>query len=331
MARDASRLRSGFFAIPPEALDVALRWLKPGAVATVLDPCAGEGLALKQIGQALGVPEDRLYAVELDMRRGEACRQNLPGANVLAPCSYFHTAITPRSFSMVYANAPFDDSSDGDRIETRFFINAYNLLADGGILLGVCPEYVIQRYDIRKAMHAAYDDLRVVAFPASVRKYQEVFVVARKKASSGMYRSLAPGYNLTPRIPDGTYTIPPSTGPRRFEKTALTDEEVIDLLDKSPLKSFLKPREARALPSPPLALGVGHLALLLSAGQLDGLVKPDGEEPHLVRGTARKEKHLLDEEVTFEGNKRIVKQHFTERIKLVVRCVTAAGEIVTLE
>jgi hypothetical protein len=35
--------------------------------------------------------------------------------------------------------------------------------------------------------------------------------------------------------------------------------------------------------------------------------------------------------VTFEGNKRIVKQHFTERIKLVVRCVTAAGEIVTLE
>jgi hypothetical protein len=61
------------------------------------------------------------------------------------------------------------------------------------------------------------------------------------------------------------------------------------------------------------------------------VVRPEGEPAHLVRGTARKEKVLVDEEVTEEGGNRVTKQHYTERIKLVVRCATEAGEIVTLE
>ena len=332
MSREASRLRAGFFAIPPQALDIALRWLEgQGSEISVLDPCAGEGLALQQIGAHLNVPADRLWAVELDKRRGELCQQNLPGSKVLSPCSYFHTAITPRSFSLVYSNPPFDDAVGGGRMETQFFVAAYQLLTEGGILLGVCPAGIAARYDMRKALYALYDDIHVVPFPERYRKYYEVFVVARKKPLSGQ-RTAPPNWNDTPKqVRDRYYCLPPAKGPSRFDKTQLTDEEIVEMLDQSPLNTFLEARTARALPRPPLALGVGHLALLLSAGQLDGLVKPPGEPAHLVRGTARKQKELVSEEVTEDKGKTVTKQHFTERIKLVVRCVDASGEIVTLE
>jgi hypothetical protein len=330
--RDAGRLRSGFFAIPPEALDVAMRWLVPGRGISVLDPCAGEGLALKQIGERLGVTPDRLWAIELDGGRGRAVRENLPGATVLAPCSFFHTGITTRSFSMVYANPPFDESVGGGRVETQFFAKAYQLLVDGGILLGVCPENVAVRYDVRKLLHAMFDDLRTVEFPEAHRKYGEVFIVGRKRTPGGRVAPPSSYHAFDHQdVPTGAYLIPSANGPSRFEKTALTDEELIELLQASPLRSFLKPKAVTELPSPPLSLGVGHLALLLSAGQLDGVVRPEGEPAHLVRGTARKEKVLVDEEVTEEGGNRVTKQHYTERIKLVVRCATEAGEIVTLE
>jgi len=330
--REAGRLKAGFFAIPPQALNVALRWLEGrGSEISVLDPCAGEGLALQQIGAHLNAPADRLWAVELDKRRGEACQANMPGAKILSPCSFFHTKITPGSFSLVFANSPFDDAVGGGRLETQFFISAYQLLTEGGILLGVCPGGIAARYDMRKAIYALYEDIHVVPFPERYRKYGEVFVVARKKPLSGQ-RTMPPHWDDTPsRVPDGYFRLPPAKGPSRFDKTQLTDEEIVDLLEHSPLNTFLEARTARALPRPPLALGVGHLALLLSAGQLDGLVKPPGQPAHLVRGTARKQKELVSEEVTEEKGKIVTKQHFTERIKLVVRCVDDRGDIVTLE
>jgi len=328
--RPQGDLRCGFFPIAPEALEVALRWFVPGKGVAVLDPCAGEGLAIAQLGQRLGIPNENLYAIELDAGRGRKLRENLPDANILAPCSYFHTAITPRSFSLIFANPPFQDAQGGGRLETQFFVSAYQLLADDGILLGVCPGGIAARYDMRKALHWLYEDIHVIRFPEQYRKYGEVFVVGRKKTI--LTRRAPPDVHATsPPLPAGYFTLPPAKGPSRFDKTQLTDEEIVDLLEQSPLNTFLEARTARALPRPPLALGVGHLALLLSAGQLDGLVKPPGQPAHLVRGTARKQKELVSEEVTEEKGKIITKQHFTERIKLVVRCVDDRGDIVTLE
>ena len=62
----------------------------------------------------------------------------------------------------------------------------------------------------------------------------------------------------------------------------------------SPLRSHLTTTPEVPLPSPPLALGIGHVALLLASGHLDGVVRAEGGPPHAVRGTARKREYVSD-------------------------------------
>lgn len=84
------------------------------------------------------------------------------------------------------------------------------------------------------------------------------------------------------------------------------------------------------MPSPPLVLGVGHVALLLAGGHLDGVVCPDGQLPHVVRGLSRKRQFVADvtETVNPDGS-TTTKTTLSERIELVVRTVDLHGTLRT--
>jgi hypothetical protein len=79
-----------------------------------------------------------------------------------------------------------------------------------------------------------------------------------------------------------------------------------------------------------LALGSGHIALLLAAGHLDGLVEPPGEPPHVVRGTARKVQYVSHVETTANPDgSETTRTVLSERITLTVRAVDQTGAIRT--
>lgn len=321
-------MKMGYFPCPDAAIDDAMKYMQPNPTATICDPCCGEGLAVGRLAAGLGIPNENVYGVELDIGRGDEFRKNLPGATLLSPCSFHHTKISGGAFSLLYANPSFDDSLDGGRVELQFFAPIPKLLCDGGLCLFVCPEHVANRYDFRKAWHVWFDDVTTWRFPAAHRKFDEVFILGRKRAvwDKDPY---VPSFFC--RTPKADMVIPSTTGPRVFEKTALTDPELVAAVESSPLYRFLAPQTAQGLRRPPLALSVGHLALLLSSGQLDGLVTaPDGQR-HVVRGTARKHEELTEE--TTEEDKNVTKttKVFTERIRLLVRAVTQDGLIHTLE
>jgi len=323
--RENARLKAGFFPCPPQALDDALQHLRTGPDVRILDPCAGAGEAVKHLADGLGVAYQNVYAVELDAGRGDECRQNLPGATVLAPCSFHHTAISRGAFSLVYSNPPFDDALGGQRVEMHFMAGVVNLLAPGGVLLFVCPQSVAERYDFRKAWAVWFDDVAVWPFPYTCRRFNEVFVAGRLKPKWDSQPDV-PYFEDMRRVP-GVYELPAAPGPRKFEKTGLTEEELEDALAASPLNRFLGLQEAPGLARPPLALSVGHLALMLSSGQLDGLVCPPGERPHVVRGTAKKENEVTDQQVDKDRNGTKTTTVYTERIKLLVRAVDLDGII----
>jgi len=325
--REAGRMKMGYFPCPDAAIDDALKYLQPNPTATICDPCCGEGLAVGRLAAGLGIPNDNVYGVELDIGRGDEFRKNLPGATLLSPCSFHHTKISSGAFSLLYCNAPFDDG-DGTRVEINFFAPIPNLLAPGGLCLFVCPEYVAQRYDFRKAWAVWFEDVAIWRFPPQHRRFEEVFILGRKRSvwDKDPYVD-----SFRCRTPKADMVIPSSPGPRAFEKTALTEPELVAAVESSPLYRFLAPQKAQGLRRPPLALSVGHLALLLSSGQLDGLVStPDGHR-HVVRGTARKHEELTEE--TTEEDKNVTKttKVFTERIRLLVRAVTSDGVLHTLE
>jgi len=135
-------------------------------------------------------------------------------------------------------------------------------------------------------------------------------------------RSLAPNGFI--------YDIPPGIGPKVFQKLEPTEPELEQMLANSPLRSHLTVLPEVPLPSPPLALGIGHVALLLASGHLDGVVHPEGKPPHVVRGTSRKREFVSDVTDTLNPDgSTTTKTTISEKIELVVRTVDLTGDIHT--
>jgi hypothetical protein len=295
----------------------------PSTSFSILDPCAGAGAAMEQLGQSLGCPQTNLYAVELDEARGAMIRQRLPDANVLSPASIFGVACSLASFSLAWVNPPFDNELGGGRVETSFLNRVTPWIRPGGILAFVCPENVADRYDVRHDLSQWYESVLTLAIPESVRKYREVVVLGVRRKTIGTYGS-------THRCEDQNHVfdIPAGDNPVRFQKVELTDQELAKALASSPLRRHLTLVPPQALPRPPLALGVGHIALLLASGHLDGVVSGDGIA-HAVRGTARKEKYLSSVMTTesADGKSSKTVEVYSERIQLIVKAVGQQGAI----
>jgi hypothetical protein len=125
-----------------------------------------------------------------------------------------------------------------------------------------------------------------------------------------------------------TWELPLSPGPKRFDKTALTDEELERELARSPLYDALIQRMLSPLKRPPLSLNKGHTSLLLLTGILDGYVP--SSPPHVVRGFTRKiEKLHRTESYETPGGDAVSKQVYSESPIPIVRAVWPDGTIRT--
>jgi hypothetical protein len=331
----------GYYPCPPEAIEHFMQFVqKPDHRIALLDPCAGESKAIVQIADVLGVPRDQVYAVELEEGRSAKLQALLgeTGGHVLAPASFLGVDAQAGSFSMIYLNPPFDDElQGGQRVEYTFLQRATKLLCKGGLLAFVLPESQACHHDIRNYLLTWYEHLSVVPFPEEHRPYREVVVFAVRRAK-GVGDKDRPGWAESVQVyedplgPGRQYEIPPANGPKWFHKIELTEAEILRGLDESPLRKMLEPPPEPPLGEPPLPLYKGHLALLLASGNLDGLVCPQGELPHVVRGTALKRESLAseNEEELADGSTKTTKI-YTESIRLLIRCATSEGDIFTLE
>ncbi len=123
-----------------------------------------------------------------------------------------------------------------------------------------------------------------------------------------------------------TWELAFSVAPKRFQKTARTEEELERELARSPLHDALRQRTISPLKRPPLSLNKGHSSLLLLTGVLDGYVP--SSPPHVVRGlTSKVEKlHRTEHHETPNGD-TVTKQVFSESLIPIVRAVWPDGII----
>ncbi len=334
--RLAAQLRGGFYPAAPKAVAHAASFLRPpaGAQFAILDPCAGEGGAVRQLAALLGCPPAQTYAIELDEGRAEALRAALPEGRVLAPANFFGCRASFHGFSFVWLNPPFDHAYGGYRVEDQFLRQATDWLQPGGIMAFVCPEDVVGEYcDARRHFATYYDRVTVVPFPPAHRPFREVVVFGCKRSRPAGERPGSDAERSWPAIqaPRGfVYSIPPGSGPRLFQKAEPTEPELQRLLAQSPLRSHLTVPPATSLPTPPLALGIGHVALLLASGHLDGVIQQSGQSPQVVRGTSRKRSFVADVTETSNPDGTVTtRTTIAERIDLVVRTADLTGTIRT--
>jgi hypothetical protein len=268
-----------------------------------------------------------IFAIELDDSRTEILRTALPEAHVLAPADFFGCRANANSFSFIWLNPPFDDSYGGHRVEDRFLQRATDWLMPGGVMALVCPEDAVDEYsDVRLHFIRYFENCKIVPFPAQHRPFNEVIVFGhkRRRVEADAAASWAPEHFI--------YRIPPSNGPKVFDKVQPTEPELQLMLANSPLRSHLTAPPVVALPSPPLALGIGHIALLLASGHLDGVVHPEGKPPHVVRGTSRKREYVADvTETENDDGSTTTKTTIAEKIELLVRTVDLSGNMRTFQ
>jgi hypothetical protein len=130
------------------------------------------------------------------------------------------------------------------------------------------------------------------------------------------------------------YRLPAGVRPKMFRKTEPTDTELARLVAKSPLRFHIERPADRAdyRPRPPLSPGIGHRAMLLASGHIDGLICPPNEPPHVIRGTAAKEEYVAScNESEDEAGTVTTRTVISERPRLVIRVLDSEGNIVNLE
>ena len=291
--RLAAVAKCGYYPASPVAMDGIVKHLRLAEAKResqyILDPCAGEGLAIKAIADGLGVPHDHTYCVEIDAGRSQQIKANLPGVNLLGPATFMGVQCSGWSFGLAYVNAPFDDELGGGRREEQAFVQkATNLLAPRGIIVIVCPiSKFIGNRSFVQFVDANFDSLHVYRFPDGHRPYNEIVVFGRKRKTpipadaldehgelhqrEWQWRSyvrienLPPLGSVQPRHWDGdgpssdrhsdlhVWEIPHGWKPATWKKTGFTEEELAEALAASPLNAHFKdvaPLPAQASAAP---------------------------------------------------------------------------------
>jgi hypothetical protein len=310
--RQPAAAKLGFYPIPTEVLTLILRHVRADPNAVILDPCCGEGKALDAIACHLNTVPARTFGIELDEGRSAVAAECMPGARILGESNYLTTAITPGCISLAYVNPPFDhELGGGRREELSFLVKTTRTIKPGGLLVFVVPQATAVKDEVCQHMDAWYDRAEIVRFPEEHRNYHEcvIFGVRRRHAidTAGGYmqgRKYESWEWPTLGVNDDankdfsqTYHVPAGDIPRRFEKTGFTQPELIRTLSSSPLieMAFGEPREVSTR-QPGLPVRRGQVILTLVSGKLDGPVYPDGEPPHIVRGTSKKVEFTKEDE-----------------------------------
>ncbi len=369
--RQAAEIKMGFYPIPQQVAELLIQHLacREPSKSTILDPSAGEGVALKYIADFLQIPDTRRYACELDPGRRQTIVELMPKAHVPPPCSFMGLGCSWGSFGIAYVNPPFaDEAGGGGREEAEFARISTTLLCKDGVLVLVAPYDTFRKSEIYQFLDSNYSGGRLYKFPDEHRKYHESVFIGLKRAIP-LVRDGRSGYlgeelkfshyyyraseeslttlgglaKIGEKNDRGTiedifetqpaiWQVPKCWAPTRFTKATYLDHELIAALMQSPLNQLAEASEEPPISCPPLPLDGGHMGLAIAAGAFDGIVEhPDGN--HVMRGHSTKVQYFNEEassaEPSADGETMRIKEVFSEDITLKIRAVDDTGTIYT--
>ena len=296
------------------------QYLEPSGQCNILVPAWGDAgkFAAKLASDIGGVT----YGVELSPVWPEQ-------RNVLSPCDYLTTKISPRSFSLAYLTPPINWKRHELPSEYEYLRKTTACLKVGGVLVALISQAVVNS-PASLFMQHLHENYRSCEF--CLHKDYSYYVIVL-----GVRRSeLATGNFTRPLLRNiekaSTFTVGTDEPPRVFEKGGFTKLELMEAAGSSPLRGVFSIKKEVRKPRPPLELGSGHIASMIASGQFDGLIDVPGFEPHVVKGSTRKAEYIKDqrEEESRDGTvSQVIVQ--SERVIPVIRAVWQDSRIETYE
>ena len=341
--RLAAQAKMGYYPTPPLVVSLISGILvsnHPGTIR-ILDPCAGEGHALKEIGEFL---QCESYGIELDTDRGRIAKQNLTQCLIT---DYENTRISNQAFSILYLNPPYDwvirndEVSASERYERTFLRNTIRYLIPGGVLVYLIPQSRLDKA-IAKILAYRFGDIRVFRFPDEeyeAFKQVVIFGVLKRKPETdeGLIRYLTDvgqRQAIIPSIENANceYTVPPSPTIKNFlfRTIQIDPEELETEVNRHGLKGkinrIVSPLSLSEKIKPIMPLRHGHLAQLLACGMMNGVVfDKDGGNPLVVKGITRK---VVETRTEHEGGKEKITE--TDKIVIIINAINQRGELITI-
>ena len=343
--RLAAQAKMGYYPTPNNVTAIIAQYLKRGnkGLIRALDPCAGEGTALKLIGDHLGA---ETYGIELDIERGNRAKE------VLTQClvtDYQNTRIRHGSFGLLYLNPPYDWAarSDGskksERFERTFLRDCIRYLCPGGALVYLIPQRRLDGH-IARILSYRFENIRFFRFPEEeygAYKQLVIFAVLKTRPEkddsvSGYLKNCGKMTAVVPYLqedPTDIYDVPISHGGTLFlfRSKDIDPEELAEEIKThgvfSQFKDMITPLQMAEKIRPVMPLRHGHLAQILACGLMNGVVwDTDKKNPLLVKGITKKEtRHSVEK----DGN---VEKHIeTDRIKIVIHAFNRQGEMLTIQ
>jgi len=296
--RTEARIKMGYYPTPLPVVDNIRSFLRyPDENVNILDPCCGEGLALRKLAEGTGAAT---YGIEPDGYRAGQARETL---DHVLPCGYEDAVISNSAFSCLFLNPPYDwdsgeEFSGNERKEKTFLRGTMKYVMPDGVLVYIVPQKRMTE-DVAKLLAYRFDDFDCYRFPDDeYERFGQIVLFGKKQKryslGSESFDRLCgiPSEDLreVPRRDSPVYDLPPSPEVSIFRSTLIDEHELERELGNSPLWERLSENGGKNnnhTGQPPLPLHTGHLGLLLASGCLDGVVG-EGEDKHIVRGKVEK-------------------------------------------
>lgn len=344
--------RNGYFPTDEATLERALQALEPALhTMTIIDPCAGEGVAIAETAHALGRASVQAYAVEYDEERAAHA------STLVEHClrsDLMDTVISRQSFGLLWLNPPYGDlmkdpAGGGEfkgraRLEKLFYQRSLPFLQYEGVLVYIIPHYTLDS-ELVGWLTRHFTDLSV--FAAADPQFKQVVVFGRRVRQRDLPspmvadqlaaehhvernylldvgRGAEQAAPLPSTWPYQRYRVPPATDvPEHFYRTTLEPEQFESEVHRlrglwSAADTHLGASQ-RPWRRPARALSNWHLSLSLAAGAISGVVTSPSGRVLAVKGDTHKEKSLTTEYTEGEDGSVNETRILTDRFVPVIR------------
>ena len=338
--------RNGYFPTDAETTARILSALAPVPKGTlrILDPCCGEGVALAECRQALGAARTRAFGIEYDEERAWHAKGLLDG------CIHGDAQdciVGGRQFGLIWLNPPYGDlvgdqaataerKGGRQRLEKLFFRRALGWLQPGGVLVLIVPDHCLDA-ELARWISGRFD--RISVFRAPEQRFRQVVVFGVLRRDGGNTNGanaagLPTGIVTNARQPEELpvtwdsepYVVPAHPpGALVFASARLDARQLNAEIARFPClwEQFdLRFGGNASAHRPPLrTLSRWHLALVLAAGQVAGVVKSRDGRTFVIKGDTHKDKETrVEYETLADGQVREIRI-MTDRFVPVIRAL----------